>query len=350
MKSLARLKEHPWIPIVVCSLVTLFSVGCKSSRSSSDATANPLGAYTSTQTTETSGAIAGSGETVVPGSTSGPVISVPTDGSSSIAGHDNAPMLTNSHAGWQQSSCLACHSATTNNPDHNYADDSLCYLCHGTNGLPGFSDTTPPVLSSVVVSPAENSVTISWKSDKDCVSRMILKTIEGDKMEFPVSTSYTTAHKYTVTGLQSATTYYYELISVDKSGNKTSTSSFSSVLMFQTNAHVEVKIDDPSPDPGPTPTPSDSYFSGVTIENKGNGQFRIVFKTREKPDYIYWYLTNTKDPKDKYSDNIDPRDSNEYDEVCDSYKPAGTYTIKLKALKGSADPIWSKEYKITLKD
>lgn len=241
MKSFARYRLQSWLPICIAVITALFSLGCTSSRSNSGATTNPLAAYdTLTSTSTSTSTVIGDGSTITPGSLVTPVISVPEDGSTSINGHDNAPLLDNSHPGWQQSSCLSCHNETSNNPDHNYSDDSLCYLCHGTNGLPGLSDSTPPVLSSVVVSPTENSVTISWKSDKDCVSRLIIKTTAGDRMEFPASTDYTTSHKRTVTGLLSSTTYYYELTCTDKSGNKTSTSSFSSNLMFQTTDKIKV--------------------------------------------------------------------------------------------------------------
>ena len=181
MKNFARFKEHPWLPICMLALVAMFSVGCTSSRSRSGAIENPLAAYeTSTEaTTSTStGTVIGDGSTMVPGSLITPVITVPEDGSTGIEGHDNAPLLDNKHPGWQQSSCLTCHNDTTNNPDHNYSDDSLCYLCHGTNGLPGMADSTPPVLSSVVVTVGTSGAAVVWN----------IKTLLNDEVEvlFPL--------------------------------------------------------------------------------------------------------------------------------------------------------------------
>ena len=349
MKSLAPLREHPWLATFVVALATVFSVGCSSSRSDSNATTNPLAAYETTNggSLEVSGTVI-NGTTVVPGSLTSPVITITDDGSTSIEGHDNAPLLTNMHAGWQQSSCLTCHNETTNNPDHNYSDDSLCYLCHGTNGLPGLNDSTPPVLSNLSANPTYNSVTITWKSDEDCVSRLILKTAEGDRMEFPVSTSYTTSHKYTVSGLQSNTTYFFEVNCTDKSGNKTSSSSFSSSMTFKTSASPQFVVDPVNPVDPVDPEPTDAFIKGLKAESKGNGQFLLTFTTREKPDYLYWFLYKP-DGTQAYTDDLNVNDSNSYSELCDSYvSEDGQYSIKVKAIKGTADPYWSKEVKFKM--
>ena len=357
MKNFARFKEHPWLPICMLALVAMFSVGCTSSRSRSEHIENPLAAYnTSTDTTSstsTTSTVIGDGSTMVPGSLITPVISVPEDGSTGINGHDNAPLLDNKHPGWQQGSCLTCHNDTTNNPDHNYSDDSLCYLCHGTNGLPGLADTTPPVLSSVVVSPTYNSVTITWKSDEECVSRLVLKTTAGDKMEFPVSSSYTTSHKKTVNGLQESTSYYYELVCTDKSGNKTSTSSFSSVLLFQTPAAPAVPTTTTTTEEQEeeeTQEDVDSFFSGIKLEDKGAGHFYVSFKTRERPDTLWFYMYRDKACKDEIDhDDIDRNNTNIYTNVdVDSRQQPGTYWVKLFATRTGAESKWSKAYKIKL--
>ena len=313
MKSFARFRVHPWLTIFFIVVVAFLSVGCKSSRSNSGAVTNPLAAYEQVagsnsgsgsntgNCSSSSGNVIGDGSTIIPGSLNTPVISVPEDGSATINGHDNAPLLDNKHPGWQQSNCLTCHNETTNNPDHNYNDDSLCYLCHGTNGLPGLSDSTPPVLSSVVVSPTENSVTISWKSDEPCTSRLVIKTTAGDKMEFPVSTTYESSHKRTITGLQAETTYYYELTCVDKSGNKTSSSSFSSVLSFQTLAKSTVVVAS-SPESGEEGGEEENldetngYFKSFTIVSNGLNIATIDFETLATPeaDVFWWYVYPSK--------------------------------------------------------
>lgn len=299
MKSFTSYRMQSWLPIILAIIAAVFSVGCTSSRSSSNATSNPLAAYdTVTGTSTTTNSVIGDGTTITPGSLNSPVITVPEDGSTSINGHDNAPLLDNTHPGWQQSNCLSCHNDTTNNPDHNYSDDSLCYLCHGTNGMPGMSDSTPPVLSSVVVSPNENTVTISWKSDENCVSRLILKTTEGDKIEFPVSTTYTTSHKRTISGLQYATTYYYELVCTDKSGNKTSTSSFSSNLMFQTPEKVVTPVVSTTGTSTGTDTEEegDNLFKTVEVTSTGQNVAVIRFEVNSTPvaRTFNWYIYRSR--------------------------------------------------------
>ena len=356
MKNIARFREHPWLPICFLALVAMVSVGCSTSRRDSDATSNPLAAYsTSTSTSTSTGTIIGDGSTVVPGSLNGPIITVQDDGSTSIDGHDNAPLLDNKHVGWQQSNCLACHNEQTHNPDHNYSDDSLCYLCHGTNGLPGMSDSTPPVLTNVMVSPTSNSVTISWKSDEECVSRLALKTLDGDKMEFPVSSTYTTSHKKSISGLVPSTTYYYELICIDKSGNKTSTSSFSTLLMFQTPAETVTPTStststDTSTDTG-SEEEADPFFTNVSVSDRKNGQFAATFKTKETPSEID-FLLYKEDNSLAYQDDIRISDTNNYEEVvCNSYQPAGNYKVKFKAiLKGTTTVRFSSLYTLKLTD
>ena len=345
MKSFARFRVHHLLTICLIAVVALFSVGCKSSRSDSGATTNPLAAYTTSTGVNTStGTVIGDGSTMVPGSLITPVISVPDDESSSINGHDNAPLLSNKHPGWQQTDCLTCHNETTNNPDHNYNDNSLCYLCHGTNGLPGMTDTVPPVLSSVVVSPTYNSVTISWKSDENCTSRLVIKTTEGDKMEFPVSTNYSTSHKKTVTGLQANTTYYYELTCVDKSGNKTSSSSFSSVLTFITSpAPVVSTTTTTTTEEEETEVPTeaiDSFFKNVVVTNQGNLKARVKFETRTSPvaNMLYWHLYATRADAKELKNMMREEDFNvrsdcTYDEqIYDSRIEDGkTYYLRLYA-------------------
>ena len=360
MKSFARFRVHHLVTICLIAVVALFSVGCKSSRSDSGATTNPLAAYTATETNTNTytGTIIGDGSTMVPGSLNTPVITVPDGEASSINGHDNAPLLDNKHPGWLQTDCLTCHNDTTNNPDHNYNDDGLCYLCHGTNGLAGMTDTIPPVLSSVVVSPTHNSVTISWKSDENCTSRLIIKTVEGDRMEFPVSTNYTTSHKRTVTGLQSSTTYYYELSCVDKSGNKTSSSSFSSVLSFITSAAPVVPVVTPTTEQESEETePAESFFQNVKFIDQSGLKGKISFTTLSTPkvNKFYWYLYKTKeDAKAKNnkwigSDDFNSNTTFTYSELVygNNLEAGKTYYVRVHAAMDGGGK-WSNVYSTKL--
>lgn len=217
MKSFSRITRQSLYLTLALVGVAFFSAGCTSSRHTSNQV-NPIAAY---QTTSPSGQLPTDGQTKNPGAINTPIVSVPLQGDS-IDGHQNAPLLDNMHPGWQQTDCLSCHDSSSKNPDHFYTDSSLCYLCHGTNGNPGFSDQTPPSISGVNTSPSIRSAIVSWRTDKECVSRIVVRTVEGDRLEFPVSGTYSTSHRYEVVGLQPATTYYFELINTDKAGNKSS--------------------------------------------------------------------------------------------------------------------------------
>jgi len=109
MKSYRRLHENSWLLLLFFAAVVFLSAGCSSSSTSSGGNLNPLGAY-QTGTSTGSGLVV-DGSTQTPGAISSPIISVP-DGTGTIDGHDNAPLLDNMHPGWQQSACLSCHNDT----------------------------------------------------------------------------------------------------------------------------------------------------------------------------------------------------------------------------------------------
>lgn len=283
---------HQWLFLTVAFVIAIISVGCSSNGISSGGNTNPLGAY---QPTTPSMPLPGEGvidgSVTNPGAIDTPIVSVPDSGTS-VGGHDGAPLLDNYHPGWQQSSCLSCHYETSKNPDHNYTDDNSCYLCHGENGLPGFSDTTPPVISGVSVNPQETTVRLQWKSNEACVSRVVLKTRSGDRLEYPVSTDYQMNHAYSISGLQPATTYYYEIICTDKSGNSTNTSSFGS-LNFTTR-DIEVIV--PGGDDGGYEPPSsqDAFFSNINFKAGGPFRIDVKFEVAEPANcMIYFVNKNT---------------------------------------------------------
>lgn len=270
MKSYRRFHESSWLLLVFLTAVAFLSAGCSSSSSSSGGNLNPLGAY---QTTTTVGGLPVDGTVNNPGAINSPIVTIPTDGSS-IDGHDNAPLLDNMHPGWQQAACLTCHNETSRNPDHNYTDSTMCYLCHGTNGLPGFGDSIPPIISGVVCSPSDKTAGITWKTDEDCISRIVLRTLGGDRLEFPVSLTYKTSHRYDFTGLVAKTYYTYEIICTDKSGNRTTSASFG-VLSFTTLDPIATSTTTTSTT---TPTtPSTLFFSNVTIQADGSFKVKVKF-------------------------------------------------------------------------
>ncbi|MBU1106298.1 MAG: hypothetical protein KKB51_06495 [Candidatus Riflebacteria bacterium] len=269
MKSYRRLHENSWLLLLFFTAAVFLSAGCSSSSSSSNGNLNPLGAY---QTTNPIGGLPVDGSTQNPGAITSPIISIP-DGTGTIDGHDNAPLLDNMHPGWQQASCLSCHNDTTRNPDHNYTDSSLCYLCHGTNGLPGFGDNIPPIIAGVTTSVSDVKATISWNTDEVCLSRIVLRTQTGDRLEFPVSMTYKTSHKYDLTGLLAQTIYTYEIICTDKSGNKTSSTAFG-ILSFTTLEAITSTADSTTP---VDEEPIEAFFKNLSIQKDGSFKVKIKF-------------------------------------------------------------------------
>ncbi|MBF0407971.1 MAG: fibronectin type III domain-containing protein [Candidatus Riflebacteria bacterium] len=256
------------IPVLI--VVAFVLAGCSDSSVDKGALVNPIGSYQSETSTST---LVTNGQTQTPGALSAPVVTIPTptDGRND---HTNAPLLDNWHPGWQQTACFTCHSDQSRIPDHNYANTSLCYLCHGTNGLPGFGDATPPVVKGIITGPTQNSVVISWTTDEECISRLVVRTLEGDRMEFPVSSEYNTSHRYTVNGLVPDTTYSYEIKATDRSGNVTSTSSIGN-LNFTTLPKVEVITSTT------TSTAVTGFFLSLTTTVTTPYSVKVKFKTAE---------------------------------------------------------------------
>ncbi|MBF0547140.1 MAG: hypothetical protein HQM08_22050 [Candidatus Riflebacteria bacterium] len=214
------------IPIIL--MATFILVGCSDSAVNKGGGINPMSSY---QPSTTSSTLPTNGTTQTPGALDKPVVSVPT--STGTTSSSNAPLLDNLHPGWQQSACFNCHTDQSRIRDHNYADTSLCYLCHGTNGLPGFGDSTPPVIKGIIAGPTLNSVSISWTTDEPAICRLIVRTVDGDRMDFPVSSDYKTSHRYTVNGLLPKTTYSYEISATDRSNNVSNTTTIGN-LTFTT--------------------------------------------------------------------------------------------------------------------
>lgn len=210
-------------------LAAFLLAGCSDSTVDKSSVSNPLSAL---QAPTTSTGLPTNGQTTTPGQIDQPIVSIPV-GSDGRNDHTNAPLLDNWHPGWQQGTCFSCHNDQSRIPDHSYPDTSLCYLCHGTNGLPGFGDNIPPVIKGVQSAPAKTSVFISWSTDELCTCRLIIRTKEGDRLEFPVSGEHSTSHKFTVSGLLPNTAYTFEVIATDKNNNVTSTSALGA-LSFST--------------------------------------------------------------------------------------------------------------------
>jgi phosphodiesterase/alkaline phosphatase D-like protein len=82
-------------------------------------------------------------------------------------------------------------------------------------------DTTAPVISNVVATPAETSVVITWDTNENASSIVDY----GPTNSYGTSTAETdtsprvTSHSVTITGLTASTTYHYRVKSNDASSN-----------------------------------------------------------------------------------------------------------------------------------
>ncbi|NCB38154.1 MAG: hypothetical protein EOM80_05230 [Erysipelotrichia bacterium] len=342
MKSYHRLHENSWLLLVFLVAVAFLSAGCSSSSSDSGGNLNPLGAY---QPEGTTSGLVVDGVIKNPGEIDSPIVTVPTDGTT-IDGHENAPLLDNMHPGWQQAACLSCHNDASRNPDHSYTDASLCYLCHGTNGLPGFGDNVPPVISGVVINPTESIVTISWKSDEECTSRLVLRTLGGDRLEFPVSMTYKTSHKYEIAGLVPETYYTYELICTDKSGNKSTSANFG-ILSFTTPAKT-TSTTTTTTSTG-TDTTTDNFFSNVAIEADGPFAVRIKFKVSSPSTCEVFFL-------DKATGTLAEQENlgnvtSEYDKKLSGYAAGSVFLIVVQATEtGTGKTYNTAKYEVKIED
>ena len=79
-------------------------------------------------------------------------------------------------------------------------------------------DTTPPVISTVKVTPSATSATVTWSTDESSTSVVAYGTSAGSLTSTATGASGT-SHSVALTGLASGTTYYYQVTSVDPSGN-----------------------------------------------------------------------------------------------------------------------------------
>lgn len=82
------------------------------------------------------------------------------------------------------------------------------------------ADSTPPVISSIVVSGITNSsATISWSTDEDANSRVNYGITDSFELGFVLDASLSKTHSMTLSGLQEGKTYFFQIKSADQSNN-----------------------------------------------------------------------------------------------------------------------------------
>ena len=81
-------------------------------------------------------------------------------------------------------------------------------------------DTTPPIISGVAATAiTTSSATIAWNTDESADSQVAYGTTLGYGQSTPLSIILVTSHSQTVSGLAPSTTYHYQVLSKDASGN-----------------------------------------------------------------------------------------------------------------------------------
>jgi phosphodiesterase/alkaline phosphatase D-like protein len=95
------------------------------------------------------------------------------------------------------------------------------------SGTQSGSDKTGPVLSNIRELSSQTSATVNWTTNEAARSQVLygLTTTLGSITS--LTSTLTTSHSVTLTGLKPNTIYYYRLRSVDASGNVTTTAHLS---------------------------------------------------------------------------------------------------------------------------
>ena len=92
-------------------------------------------------------------------------------------------------------------------------------LRNAAAGSPPTADTIAPVISSVTASVKNRTATIRWTTNEPSTTQVQYRRADSSAWASPAATStFTTAHTLTLTGL-ARTTYEYQVLSVDRAGN-----------------------------------------------------------------------------------------------------------------------------------
>lgn len=132
------------------------------------------------------------------------------------------------------------------------------------------ADTTPPVISGVVVSNiTESGATIRWTTDESATSQVMIEDPDGLCTWTEPDESLVTDHSVALGGLEASTTYHYTVISADESENEATseghlvTSAQADILALE---DVLVRLDE---------LPSGWYQGAFQEYPEGLGEYRV---------------------------------------------------------------------------
>ena len=129
-----------------------------------------------------------------------------------------------------------------------------------------FVDNVPPAISAVAAVPGSTTAVITWTTNEAANSRVDYGTSSGSLSLNATNTSLVTSHSITLTGLTPSTAYFYEVTSVDGSGNSSSSPAPPATATFSTTANVPPTISGLTATPLPGGTANISWTTN-TLSN-----------------------------------------------------------------------------------
>jgi len=132
-------------------------------------------------------------------------------------------------------------------------------------------DTTPPVISGVVVSGQTGAeVTISWTTDEASDTQIEYGTTMGYGISTDIDPSTVFSHTQVLKGLEPATMYHFKALSSDEAGNLAVSEDYTFTTM-------EVAHTQTMPLIYSNLTTNDELFVGVAIMNEGGTAVTVAF-------------------------------------------------------------------------
>lgn len=160
--------------------------------------------------------------------------------------------------------------------DNNVNDGSIFYYSFMTT-----LDTVPPVISNLAaILTGEKGVTIGWQTDELATSQLLWGVTNSLGQHTNQTNVYTIQHAVTITDLEPSSTYYYQVVSVDKAGNTTTSSPVESV---QTAALTVIEKDT---------TPA--VFSNINVSEITGTTAKVTWLTNKSTDsFVNFGTTST---------------------------------------------------------